>query len=178
MSSPILTPCETSCDTAPAMSMETNILTLLWIQAMKVHFFDIQGYGRQEIFLFFFYLPPMAHVFANYHMCVSSIRKKLLNSDVSEQMKHPYPQVAEQHGLQAEQGTTYLQPPQSSLLFCIPSFSPGWSWKYTAQVNLASLQVLWKLNFCPIPWRRWALQSNSRECGGSRRVVSLMIGLQ
>lgn len=55
MSAPILTSCETSCDTAPAMSMETNNLALLWTQAMKVHIFDIQGCCRQEIFFFF---PP------------------------------------------------------------------------------------------------------------------------
>lgn len=43
MSALILTCCETFCDTAPAMSMETNNIALLWTRAMRVHIFDIRG---------------------------------------------------------------------------------------------------------------------------------------
>lgn len=62
MSAPILTSCETSCDTAPAMSMETNNLVLLWTQAMKVHISDIQGCGRQMIFIYLFIRFPCSLV--------------------------------------------------------------------------------------------------------------------
>lgn len=76
MNSPILTSCETSCDTAPALSMETNNLALLWTQAMKVHISDIQGCCRQDIPprrpLFLHWL--VLQVYTNYRRCVSSIK--------------------------------------------------------------------------------------------------------
>lgn len=43
MNAPMLTSCETSRDTAPAMSMETNNPALPWTRAMKIQMFDSQG---------------------------------------------------------------------------------------------------------------------------------------
>lgn len=69
----------TSCDTAPAESMETNNPPKLRTQALKVHIFDIQGMLQTGNLFLLLLLPHrkwlMLQVYTDKHSCVSKTVK-------------------------------------------------------------------------------------------------------